>query len=289
MMTSTDVSVVVCTRNRGNYLLNALRAYEKISTGLVWELIIVDNGSTDSTSQVLDQFISSTHIHAHVTFEPRIGASHARNTGWRYAVGKVVAFSDDDCYPQPDFLDAAWKNFSETQLDYLGGKILLYDPMDLPITIQPLEMRVEFPPKSFIESGLIHSANMFFRREVLSAISGFDELLGAGTWLKAGEDTDLINRAAAAGFRGAYDPRPVVFHHHRRRTQEQADALMRSYDIGRGAYYIKAVLDPLRRSQASRQWYWRTVLPAFRSGRATQKFYHEIIGAIRYLIKRVIG
>lgn len=285
-MTSPNLSVVVCTRNRSAYLFNALLAYEEITTNLAWELVVVDNGSTDSTQQVLNEFISNTSIRAHVISEPRIGVSCARNRGWQYATGEVIAFSDDDCYPQSDFVDAVWSNFIESQVDYLGGRVLLYDQKDLPITIQLCEDRCNFPPRSFIESGLIHGANMAFRRQVLSAVDGFDESFGPGTRLPASEDTDLITRISAAGSWGVYDPRPVVFHHHRRRTQEQVTALMRSYDIGRGAYYMKSVLDPNRRGQASKQWYWRTVLPSFRSRRATQKFFYEMVGAIRYLICR---
>lgn len=283
-MASPSLSIVICTRNRGAYLLDALRAYEKISTNLIWELIVVNNGSTDTTQQVLDQFSSNTDIHIHVIFESRPGLSRARNMGWRHASGEIIAFSDDDCYPQADFVDAVWNNFSEARLFYLGGRVLLFDPEDLPITIQLRENRLDLPPKSFIESGLIHGANMSFRREVFLAVGGFDELLGAGTILPGSDDTDMISRASAAGFWGAYDPQPIVLHHHRRRTQEQVAALMRSYDIGRGAHYMKSVLDPARRSQTSRQWYWRTVLPSLRSWRTAQKFFYEMVGAIRYLI-----
>ncbi len=281
-----SISLVVCTRNRGHYLLDALRSYEMVSTNLNWELVIVDNGSSDSTSTVLSEFLSRTSIQAQVISEPQAGLSRARNTGWQNASGRIIAFSDDDCYLQSDFVDAVWRNFVEAQLDYLGGKVLLYDPADFPITIQLRESRFELPPGSFIESGLIHGANMAFRREVLQALGGFDEMLGAGTHLPGSDDTDLISRASAAGFRGAYDPRPVILHHHRRRTAAQVNSLMRAYDIGRGAHYIKSVLDPNRRGQASRQWYWRSVLPALRSQQAAQKLLYELIGAFRYLTWR---
>jgi glycosyltransferase involved in cell wall biosynthesis len=281
-----NLSIVVCTRNRGHYLLNTLRAYENISTNLIWELIIVDNGSTDSTPKVLAEFLSNTVILAYVVSEPHPGLSRARNAGWRQAAASIVVFSDDDCYPQPDFVDAVWNNFAESPLDYLGGRILLHDPMDFPITIQTRESRLILPPGTFIESGLIHGANMAFRKEVLQTLGGFDELLGAGTRLPASDDTDLISRASVAGYRGAYDPRPVVFHHHRRRTQEQVAALQRAYAIGRGAHYAKSVLDPIRRKQASRQWYWCTVLPAFNSKQNALQLYHEIVGAFRYFAAR---
>ncbi|CDI01112.1 putative Glycosyltransferase [Candidatus Competibacter denitrificans Run_A_D11] len=286
-MLSPKLSVILCTRNRGCYLLNTLKTYENISTTLSWELIIVDNASTDETRQILNKFASNTDICVHVISEPKVGLSRARNAGWQYAKSEVIIFSDDDCYPQSDFIDAIWSNFTENWVDYIGGRILLYDPKDFPITIQLREDRYDLPPGSFIESGLIQGANMAFRRKVLLRVGGFDEFLGAGTNLPGSDDTDIINRASAVGFWGAYDPRPVVFHHHRRQTQEQVATLMRSYDIGRGAYYMKATLDKTRRSQVSRQWYWRTVIPALRSRRGAQKLFYEMMGAIRYLICQV--
>lgn len=287
MMISPKISILVCTRNRGIYLLNTLQAYEKISTNIDWELIVVNNGSTDSTPQILHTFASNTSINIRLILEQRVGVSRAKNTGLQHAVGDIIVFSDDDCYPKSDFVDAVWSNFSETQLDYLGARVLLYDPADLPITIQVSEDRRSFPPGSFIEPGLIHGANMAFRRKVFLEVGGFDELLGPGTNIPGGEEMDFINRVSATGFFGAYDPRPVVFHHHRRQTQEQAKTLMRSYDIGRGARYMKAILDPRQRNQACRDWYWRTVLPSLHSQRAAQKFFYETVGAIRYLTSRI--
>src|SRR3546814_9709199 len=65
---------------------------------------------------------------------------------------------------------------------------------------------------------------------------------GAGTPF-ACEDVDALARAAAAGWRGAYDPRPLVYHHHGRKTREDALRLRRVYDTARGAYYAKCIMD----------------------------------------------
>lgn len=280
------LSIIVCTRNRIHFLRDMLLSYENIATNLPWELVVVDNSSTDGSEAFLRSFASSLAMPIRILSEKTPGLSRARNTGWRHASGEILAFSDDDCYLSPDFVDAVWTNFEGTRIHYLGGRVLLHDPMDLPITIQLRETRLELPAGSFIESGLIHGANMAFRREVLEALNGFDEMLGAGTRLPGSDDTDIISRASTAGFHGAYDPRPVVFHHHRRRSQRQADSLMRGYDIGRGAHYMKCVIDPLRRSEVCRQWYWRTLLPALNSRRGVTKLLNETIGACRYLVRR---
>jgi GT2 family glycosyltransferase len=94
------------------------------------------------------------------------------------------------------------------------------------------------PPHRFINAGVIHGANMAFRRRVIELIGPFDVYLGAGAPLLAGEDVDYIQRASAAGFTGAYTPDVCVSHHHRRRYEHLAD-LIRGYDIARGALYAK--------------------------------------------------
>lgn len=290
-MVLPEVSIVLCTRNRASRLSDALAYYEKIATNILWDLVIVDNGSTDETQQMLRNFSGRDILFfINIFYEPRKGASYARNTGWQKANGKIIVFVDDDCYPQADFVDQIWKNFSETRLDYLGGKVLLYDPSDYPITIQLRDTRLILPPGSFIPAGLIHSANLAVQREVLQTLGGFDEMLGAGTPFSC-EDVDLISRASAAGFVGVYDPRPVVFHHHRRRSDEEVKNLMRSYDLGRGAYYMKCILDPARRKEAIKNWYWSLrdgVIRSFSSPQIAMKIIYEFRGAVHYLIYRYL-
>jgi GT2 family glycosyltransferase len=142
-----------------------------------------------------------------------------------------------------------WSCFRDNGAAYVGGRILLHDQDDLPITIQPLERRVEIPPCSFIRPGLIHGANFAFRKEALEAIAGFDPLLGAGTRIRSGDDIDAVARTSAAGYAGAYDPRPLVYHHHGRKNPRDLEALEAGYDLGRGAYFMKGLLDPRVRGQ----------------------------------------
>lgn len=283
------LSIILCTRNRSEFLLHALRYFEEISSNIPWELLIVNNGSTDRTSLILNEFISNTSINVHVISEPKIGLSHARNTGWRSAKGEIIAFTDDDCYPKSDFVEKILENFSKSEIGFLGGRVLLFDPLDAPVTIQVCDTRLEFEPYTFFAAGLIHGANMSVRREVLEVCRGFDEMLGAGTRFPS-EDVDFLSRASAAGFRGAYDPGPVVLHHHRRRSQQQVAIINRAYDLGRGAYYMKAIMDSSRRKKAIKHWYWSIRSNILRSIRAASTTWlhsaFEIEGALIYLFIR---
>ncbi len=238
-----DLSIVVCTRNRGTLLEAALSHFDRVHLPECTELVLVDNGSTDDTPDILERY-ADRHARTTVVSAPRKGLAIARNAGIRASSGRIVAFTDDDCYPDPGFAVKTLECFAESNLGYVGGRILLWDKADLPITIQPRSERVAIAPGSFIEPGFIHGANFALRRDVFEAIGPFDERLGAGTPLHCGEDLDQLARASAAGFHGAYDPRILVYHHHRRSSREDGERLMRGYDIGRGAFYAKALRDP---------------------------------------------
>jgi GT2 family glycosyltransferase len=97
--------------------------------------------------------------------------------------------------------------------------------------------------KSFIPAGMIQGANISFKRVALQSVNGFDDRFGAGTRFPC-EDIDVCARASAAGWHGAYDPRPIIYHHHGRKTEAEATRLMKLYDHGRGAYYAKGLLNP---------------------------------------------
>ena len=76
-----QLSIVLCTRNRATYLPATLESYENLKSAVVWELVIVDNGSTDGTAECLKAFSGRTRIRHHFIEESRPGLSRARNAG----------------------------------------------------------------------------------------------------------------------------------------------------------------------------------------------------------------
>jgi glycosyltransferase involved in cell wall biosynthesis len=284
VMNTIEVSLVMCTRNRALFLPLALGYCARIASARRWELVIVDNGSTDATASVIAEFRRESGISLRTVFEPMPGLGRARNAGWRNAAGSIVAFTDDDCYPSSDYIDQVCLCMEQRGLDYVGGRVLLHDPGDLPFTIQLRKTVYDVPPHTFLKTGLIIGANMAVRRSVLEQLGGFDELLGAGTPFPS-EDAEFLSRASARGFVGGYDPRPVIAHHHRRRTQAELDKLTRSYEVGRGGYYMACLMDPLRRGQAMRHWYWtkrEEFLHLWHKPSAFMTAAREVRGAIGY-------
>lgn len=274
------LSLIVCTRDRSTYLDAFFLGLARLRPAVPWELVIVDNGSSDDTAARLRALSPAVNAPVTIVSEPRAGLGRARNAGVRRARGALLAFTDDDCYPAEDYPDRVVEAFADAALGFIGGCILLHDPEDHAITIRADPVPIAIPPRSVVPTGLVQGANMAFRREVLERIGGFDDALGPGTPF-CNDDVDAVARASACGFAGSYVPGPVVHHHHRRRDPADVAALWRSYDRGRGAYYAKCILDLPTRRIVARYW-WQSV--GVESPRATLR---ELGGALEYCVRRV--
>jgi GT2 family glycosyltransferase len=274
------LSLIVCTRNRSEKLEAFFDAIGRMRARASWELVMVDNGSTDGTPSRLSALARRLDARITIVSEPRQGLGRARNAGVRGARGALLAFTDDDCYPALDYVDRIVDAFADSTRDYIGGRILLHDAEDHPMTIRVDSAPIRIPARSVVPTGLVQGANMAFRREVLDRIGGFDAALGPGTPF-CNDDVDAVARASAVGFPGSYVPEPVVYHHHGRRDAVDVAALWRTYDRGRGAYYAKCILDLPMRREFARYWY-QTV--------GTQKLsatMRELEGALDYIFRRL--
>ncbi|MBP2676697.1 MAG: glycosyl transferase family 2, partial [Deltaproteobacteria bacterium] len=102
---SVEISVVICTRNRAESLNRTLLRFSSIPIPgeISWEIVVVDNGSTDSTRSVIEEFRESSGLDVRYVHEQEPGLSRARNRGLREAKGKMIAFTDDDI-----IVDANW-------------------------------------------------------------------------------------------------------------------------------------------------------------------------------------
>ena len=278
------VSLIICTRNRARYLSDTLGKLVLLQNPESRELLLVDNGSTDDTKAAIEQYRNKIPGKLISLAEPQAGVARARNLGWKTSGNPFIAFIDDDCYPDPYYLDAVIKCFEEdTRLGFIGGRVLLYDPSDYRLTIQEETQRKELPPGTFIPAGFIHGANFAFRRAALESVGGFDENFGPGSLFRSGDDVEILARMSAAGWYGAYDPRLLVYHHHRRKEGIEIFALMERYDYGRGAYYAKCLLNPRLRITYLKHWCRRIRTQPLR--RTTR----EIISASRYMMWAAIS
>lgn len=277
-----ELSIVICTRNRAKSLDGMLGALSRIRSDRDWEVLLVDNASTDDTATVLAA-ADTLGGRLRLMRVDRIGLGNARDAAWRETRGAIVAFTDDDCYVDPGFVDAMLAVFDErADLGCAGGRILLYDPDDFPVTIDLRETRAEIPPLQFVPTGALQGANFAFRREALEAIGGIDTDFGAGTPFPC-EDIDAVAGVAWAGMPSVFDPRPVVQHHHGRKAAD-FPKLMAGYDRGRGAYYAKYLLRSDSRSAYLNGWIGDRFSHVHRD--SLQSFGRELASAFRYVVHR---
>lgn len=235
-------SVIVCTRNRQAALggcLASIAAAAAHAAPRAVELIVVDNGSTDETSAVAAMFAATAPIPVRLIHEARAGLSFARNAGMAEARGDYFVFTDDDCRLSADyFRDLARHCASDDAPVIRGGRVDLGDARDAPVTIRT-EMAAVWYGKLLPPGGFIHGCNMVIPRRVADRVGGFDVRLGAGSALRAAEDSDYIVRAHDCGVGVHYVPDMQVLHFHGRRGASAVRTIFRNYNIGNGALYAK--------------------------------------------------
>lgn len=243
------------------------------------ELIVVDNGSTDLTSEVLDSYRKKCDFPLIIINEQKVGLSHARNAGVLRAQGNLLIFTDDDCYLTPNYLQTAARIFNKNEFSYCGGNVLLYDQSDSDYGCSIQQELEIILPHSVILPGKIQGANMVFCRKVFNKIGLFDTALGAGTPFRC-EDIDICARASLAGFVGARVPELSVYHHHGRKKGDAENQWIRDNDYARGAYYAKLILAG---HWIYLKWWIKLTLLKKNLGR----FVREILGFVHYFFARM--
>jgi glycosyltransferase involved in cell wall biosynthesis len=241
-----DVSIVVCTRNQHKSLGRLLGSVDSqhVPENVSWELVVVDNGSTDDTGRVVAEFVKCGKGNARLVHERRRGKSFALNRGVAASSGKIIAFTDDDVILGENWLEILSAEFvRDRELQGLGGRVELYDNLDLPIAVRLSRERKRIRYDEFDAQYIpIIGANWAFRRAIVDRLGGFDTNLGPGSAIGAvAEDVDFLYRALKADAKVLYSPDVIVYHNHGRRTETESSAAMHGYVVGRGAFYAKHV------------------------------------------------
>jgi glycosyltransferase involved in cell wall biosynthesis len=241
---SLSASIIICTRNRSRKLGEALGALTKLCVPetLDCELIVVDNGSTDSTKEVCELATGQLRMPLRYIFEGRQGKSVALNRAILAASGTVLVFTDDDCLPTKNWLIDTVEEFRlDNDLKVLGGRVedSGYDQEEITHVVG-CERRIIKSATELYPNPPIIGANLAARRSVFTEIGCFDTMLGPGSRSGAvAEDIDFVYRAARAQYRVVYSPNTLVLHHHGRQTKEEIRRAFRGYFVGRGAFYMK--------------------------------------------------
>lgn len=185
-----DVSLLICTRNRRASLSATLASIAAAAGGRRLEVIVVDNGSTDDSAALVRAWAADQSFTVRLLAEPRPGLARARNVALAAARGRIIAMTDDDCVLHPDYFAQLARAFAEQPAPVIiGGRILLGDPADLPVTVK-LEDHPMIAPASGFPGGFVMGANLAFTADVRDRVGLFDERFGAGAPFRAAEDTD---------------------------------------------------------------------------------------------------
>lgn len=220
------ISVVVATHNRGDSLRATLAALgdQVVPQGLLWEILIVDNNSSDHTPAIVDEFARTARIAVRYCFEATPGKSHALNTAIARAAGDFLLFTDDDVLPSPSWVTSALQAVTQWGADVVGGRILLKWLVPPPAWLasnEPAQRNLglmDFPESRVLtqpnlSQPAVWGGNMGFRRTVLQSLGGFNPEFGpVGTRYFMGEDTDIVERATENGWTVVYDPSLLVWH-----------------------------------------------------------------------------
>lgn len=275
-VTRPVASIVVVTRNGANslpLLMEALRN-QTVVRHVPCELVVVDNGSTDDTAEVVRRLAVDLGFPVTLEREQRPGKARGLNLAVSLAQGGIIAFTDDDGVPAPDWMEAILGYFSRhPDVDCIGGRVELYDEADAAITIrtsrreEPLSA-LDFP----ICNVPIIGCNLAVRKEALVRVGGFDATVGPGSRIGSGDDIDLLYRLLKLGRRVVYVPTVVVRHKHGRRGTDEVTALTRRYVLGRGAFYLKYALDGDRTIARAAYWELRNLFASWiRGGLVTRR------------------
>jgi glycosyltransferase involved in cell wall biosynthesis len=222
-MEGLKISVVICTYNRAAYIQDAMDSlYHQTINKQQYEIIIVNNNSSDNTIEVCKAWIAA-HQDAQYAFynEAKQGASYARNTGAAVAKGHLLCFMDDDAIAESDYLERIIRFFEEhPDAGGLGGRIIPKyipeEPTWMSYYVSSMVGNFDYSPTVAVFSLNKYplESNMIIRKIDFDAVKGFNEALPGvvGTLRIGGEGKDFFFKLKALGRVIYYDPAIKVQH-----------------------------------------------------------------------------
>ena len=254
MSSSPKITGVICTHNRERYLKRCIESlYKQTLDQALYEVVVVDNGSADTTADICRQFEHLPNFR--YVYEPILGLSQARNTGWQNSLGSYVGYLDDDAVAEKTWFEKALWSFEQVTPapEWVGGPIELEWEAEAPawivgeykVTLGWLdwgkEARFLTGPAERLGGG-----NSFYQRAVLEEMQGFDTRLGRKKkLLLSGEETQFQHRLKAAGGRLYYHPDILIYHFVPKERAEPAFFYKRYYWGGITDYLMSRTLQDI--------------------------------------------
>ncbi len=214
------VSIIIPAYNAENTIEDALKAVVRQSYKEKYEIIVVDDGSTDNTAHIVEKYPGVKLVH-----QENKGPATARNLGFKKSQGDFILFTDADCMPHKDWIKNALRHFTDKKIGVVDGSYKIGNESSLlarcihkEILYRHIYLMPLFP-KCF------GSYNFCVRRNIFEEVKGFDEVYCSAS----GEDNDLSYKILNAGYKIYFAPEVLVQHRH---TQELKKYLFEQYRHG---------------------------------------------------------
>ncbi|MBZ0111558.1 MAG: glycosyltransferase [Thermoanaerobaculia bacterium] len=213
------VSVIICTRNRSTRLADTCESVLACRFTESWELVIVDNASTDDTRAVAESVARSSSSPVRVVVEEELGLSAARNAGIRETRAPYILYLDDDAFPASDWLEEIIAGLEQPGVMAVGGPVDLRMEGEIPTwldnSLRPYLSEWDLGNETIdlVYNELPRGANIGFRREAFDRVGDFSTFLGRrGQSLRSGEEIEVCLRLERARQKIRYVPNARVDH-----------------------------------------------------------------------------
>jgi glycosyltransferase involved in cell wall biosynthesis len=200
-----SASIIIPTFNGASRIGNCLDSLMKQTAGQNVEILVVDDGSTDNTANVV-----RGHSSVRVIIQANAGPASARNRGALEAQGKILLFTDDDCVPMPDWLEAMLEPFKDPEVVGAKGVYRTHQR-----SLAARFVQIEYEDKYRLMAGLpsidfIDTYSAGFRRDRFLEMTGYDTSFPVA----CAEDIELSYRMSARGWKMKFVPAAIVYHTH---------------------------------------------------------------------------
>lgn len=261
MIPAPEMSVVIPTRDRAERLTAVLADLQAQRAAFTFEILVVNNGSTDETSEVIRRHVEAAPGRVREVFEDQPGRPFALNAGLAAARGAVIVITDDDLHLPPEWLAAYWRAFSDGGVDGVAGRVLPRWTAPRPAWLDDEAVRVL--GLGCVDHGTQArrstegrdcrwvGGNMAVRRRVFDTVGNFD------TRLIRGQDEEFYRRCVSRGLTVLYEPAAMA--HHDVGAERMTPRYFRMWHDRAG--YYRAYRVP---------WKWThlvTIVPLWRYGR----------------------
>lgn len=239
------ISVIVCTHNRSALLSDCLTSLVKQDAQKhFYEILIIDNKSTDDTVVVAQKFISKSE-NIRLIHENKLGLGNARNRGWKKAKGDYVAYTDDDCKLPQEWISNAIKIIYNIRPAVFGGPVRPFYNSKKPkwYRDQYGSLMLNGPSRELKDNEFLFGGNIFIKKNLMEKLGGFSTALGMiGKQLGYGEETALLRRIynEFPEDRIYYDPQLYVLHLVREKKMKWPWIVRHRFVTRRYAYRVQA-------------------------------------------------